>query len=107
MSGNIFVTATEARSGKSVISLGLMELLLRNVDKVGFFRPFINTFPGMEKRDNDIDLISAYYKLETPYREMYAYTTKETHKLIARGKEDKLLEGIFNKYKKIEKLVKK
>ncbi len=37
MSKNLFVTATEARSGKSVIALGIMELLIRNVGRVAFF----------------------------------------------------------------------
>jgi phosphate acetyltransferase len=54
MSKNLFITATEARSGKSVICLGVMELLLRNIERVGFFRPFINVDPATNKKDNDI-----------------------------------------------------
>ena len=103
MSKNLFVTATEARSGKSAISLGLMELLLRNIDRVGFFRPFINVDPAINKKDNDITLISAYYKLGIPYENMYAYTTKEANDLISIGREDELLEGIFNRYKEMER----
>ena len=101
MSKNLFITATETRSGKSVVSLGIMELLMRAVEKVVFFRPLVNVKPG--KKDNDIKLISSYYKLKLPYRKMYAYTTAQANKLITSGRHEELLEGIYNKYKEIEK----
>lgn len=101
MSKNLFITPTETRSGKSVVSLGIMELLMRAVEKVVFFRPLINVKPG--KKDNDIKLISSYYKLKLPYRKMYAYTTAQANKLITSGRHEELLEGIYNKYKEIEK----
>jgi len=61
MAENLYVTATESKSGKSVVSLGLMEMLLRNVDKTAFFRPLVNVRD--DKQDHDIKLISSYYKL--------------------------------------------
>ena len=97
MSKNLFITATEKRSGKSAIALGIMELLLRNVDKVGFFRPLITVNAVSKEKDNDIDLISSHFKLKTPYDQMYAYTIKEINTLMALGKHEELLEGIFNK----------
>ncbi len=104
MAENLFITATEARSGKSVITLGVMELLLRNVNRVGFFRPLINVDPKAKTAtDHDINLISSYYKLELPYTEMYAYTTAEANSLITLGKYDEVLEGIVSKYKEMEK----
>ncbi|MDY6843244.1 MAG: phosphate acetyltransferase [Thermodesulfobacteriota bacterium] len=103
MSKNLYITATEARSGKSAICLGVMELLMGNIDKVGFFRPLINIDPVTKKKDNDISLISSTYRLKIPYKMMYAYTIKEARNLIALGKEDELLEVIFNKYKALEK----
>ena len=102
MANNLYITSTEGKSGKSAICLGVMELLLRNVDRVGFFRPFINVDSSVKKKDNDIDLIAAYYDLKVPYKEMYAYTTVEANELIARGRQDELIENIFNKYKLIE-----
>ncbi|MBW1768546.1 MAG: phosphate acetyltransferase [Deltaproteobacteria bacterium] len=102
MSKNLFITATEARSGKSVICLGVMELLLRNIERVGFFRPFINVDPATNKKDNDINLICSYYNLGIPYEEMYAYTTMEANNLITLGKQEELFDGILNKYKELE-----
>ena len=103
MSKNLFITATEARSGKSAVSLGIMELLLRNIGKVGFFRPLIDVDSTGEKRDNDIDLFASYFDLGIPYEKMFAYTVTEANNLLGHGRQDELLEGIFNAYKEIEK----
>jgi len=102
MAENLYVTATEAKSGKSVISLGLMEMLFRNVDKVAFFRPLIKVRSGPNKRDKDIDLISNYYQLNIPYESMYGYTTVEANQMISLGRYEELLEEIVDKYKNLE-----
>ncbi len=70
MSKNLFITATEARSGKSAICLGIMELLVRHIDRVAFFRPLINPNMTGKNKDNDINLITSHYHLETPYEKV-------------------------------------
>ncbi len=100
MSDNLFVTATEARSGKSVICLGLMELLLRKVERVGFFRPIIPD-PVGNKKDNDIDLIASHFKLKTPYEKMYTYTVAQAENMLSQGRQAELIEGIVNSYNEI------
>ena len=100
MANNLYITSTESRSGKSAICLGIMELLVRNIDRVGFFRPLIRDTNG--KPDNDVDLISRYYKLDIPYDDMYGCTTSEANELIALGKQDELIERIFTKYNRIK-----
>lgn len=102
MAENLYVTSTESKSGKSVISMGLMEMLLRNVKKVAFFRPLININNDPKQKDHDINLISSYYKLDIPYEDMYAFTTAEANDLISTGKYEYLLEGIVSKYKNLE-----
>ena len=77
MPDNLYITATEARSGKSAICLGVMEILLRKIDRVGFFRPIIDVIPASNKRDNDIHLIASHFSLTTPYEKMYGYTSKD------------------------------
>lgn len=103
MANNLFITSTEARSGKSLISLGIMELLLRNIEKVAFFRPFVNIERSPDKQHTDLVLISSYFNLEIPYDKMYAFTTREADNLVALGKQEELIEGIINKYKALEK----
>jgi phosphate acetyltransferase len=102
MAENLYITATETKSGKSAISLGIMEMLLRNVKKVAFFRPLITVNSNSNKRDNDIELISSYFKLDTPYEEMYGFTTAQALEYIAHGKYSELLEEIVVKYKTLE-----
>jgi phosphate acetyltransferase len=36
---NLYITAMEPQSGKTVVSLGIMELLSTRVERLGFFRP--------------------------------------------------------------------
>ena len=46
MSKGIYVATIEPNSGKSVVVLGLMRMLLGKTAKVGYFRPIIeNTEP--------------------------------------------------------------
>ncbi|WP_147820944.1 phosphate acetyltransferase [Salidesulfovibrio onnuriiensis] len=101
MSKNLYITATEERSGKSAIVLGVMQMLLRDVRKVAFFRPIINE-PGEGKRDHDINLILTEYQLDIPYEDTYAYTLKEARELINSGQHATLLENILEKYKQLE-----
>ena len=100
---NLYITSTEASSGKSLVSLAIMELLLRKVGRVGFFRPIINDKIGdPDGQDKDILLILKYFGLDSTYEEMYAYTLSEAKELISLGKNDLLLEGILNKVKALE-----
>jgi phosphate acetyltransferase len=101
MTNNLYITATEARSGKSAISLGMMEMLLRNFESVGFFRPLINVDAASGAVDHDIDLIRSHFKLQIPYENMFGYTTSELNRLFADGKEDEVLEGIIHKYEQL------
>jgi phosphate acetyltransferase len=102
MSNSLFITATEARSGKSAISLGVMEMLLRRIERVGFFRPIISVDPGSDGEDNDINLISSRFELGVPYKTMYGYSRKEVRNLISLGKEEEILEGILKKYNQLK-----
>jgi phosphate acetyltransferase len=102
MANSLYVTATEARSGKSAISLGLMEMLLRQIEKVGFFRPIIAVDQESNEKDNDIDLISSHFGLGIPYEKMYGYTAAEAGELLSARGEGEVLDGIMRKYDQLE-----
>ena len=53
---NLYVTAMEPASGKSVVALGLMELLSGNVARLGFFRPIVPREP-----DAQLELMRSRY----------------------------------------------
>lgn len=100
MSKNLYIAATEAESGKSLIILGLMNILTRHVKKVGFFRPIVKS-PERGK-DKDIDLISRKFSLPFGYESMYGITNHEAQDLIQDGNMDKMFTAILDKYKKLE-----
>jgi phosphate acetyltransferase len=98
MSRNLYIATIEARSGKSVIALGIMELLSRRLHNIGFFRPVI---PDVE-RDNNIQLVLSRYHLKMSYEEAYAYKNEEAQAMVAEGRSETLLKNILNKYKSLE-----
>jgi len=102
MANSLYITATEARSGKSAICLGVMEMLLRKIDRVGFFRPIIDVDPTSAERDRDIHLIASRFSLTTPYEKMYGYTAKELSDMISLGKESEALEGVMKKFEDLK-----
>jgi len=102
MSKNLYITALEPKSGISLVALGVMEFLVRNLVKVAVFRPIVNVKHETEGVDEIVHLISTHYNLDIPYRRMYAYTFEEARTLVADKKNDKLLEGILESYKDLE-----
>lgn len=104
MANNLYITATESRSGKSAISLGVMEMLLRKIDRVGFFRPIIEGDSGKKILDHDINLIASRFKLGIPHERMYGYTKAEAEEMVSRGKREEILEGIIKKYDQLEEV---
>ncbi len=102
MSKNLYICASEPRCGKSAVALGMMEALLKNIPKVGFFRPIINAPREGAKQDNDLNLIRSYFHLDQDYEGMYAYTLEEAADLLSQGRKTELMEGILSKYSRIE-----
>ncbi len=102
MSKNLYITALEPQSGISLVALGVMEFLVRNLGRVAVFRPIVNTKYNTDGKDEIVHLISTYYNLDIAYRRMYAYTFDEARTLVADKKYDKLLEGILDRYKDLE-----
>ncbi len=102
MSKNLYITALEPKSGISLVALGVMEFLVRNLVRVAVFRPIVNTKNDTDGKDEIIHLIADHYHLDIPYRDMYAYTFEEARTLVADKQYDKLLEGILERYKNLE-----
>jgi len=101
MSKNLYVSATEERSGKSAVILGVMQMLLRELSTVAIFRPIINE-PGEGAQDHDIALLRDHYKLSIPYSDTYAYTLQQARELINAGQHALVLDTILKKYKALE-----
>ncbi len=101
MNKAVYIATTEAKSGKSIISIGLMQMLLGKTAKVGYFRPIIDDYP-VGKKDNHIDTILSYFDLEMKYEETFAFTRSEIIRKKNENKEDELISKIIDQYKSIE-----
>ena len=78
MSDALYVTSMQARSGKAVVALGLMELLTRQVDRVGVFRPIIG---AASTPDPLIQLLRERYALDVEFEDAYAFTYREAARI--------------------------
>lgn len=102
MNKAIYIATTASNSGKSIVSLGLMQLLLQKVAKVGYFRPIIDDFePG--ETDNHIHTITSHFNLDLKFEEAYAFKRSEVIRNINEDKDDQIISSIIKKYKAIEK----
>lgn len=101
MSKAIYVATTEPNSGKSIISLGLMHLLLGKTAKVGYFRPIIDDY-GPGGKDNHINTVISHFGIQMEYNEAYACTRSEVIQKHNQDKSDEVLDKIIEKYKAIE-----
>jgi phosphate acetyltransferase len=99
VSNSLYIAAIEQSSGKSLIALGIAELISLHIDKLGFFRPVVR---GGDTPDNDIELIRSQYSLQGPYHSCYATTYEHALELSSLGREQELLKLILAKYKQLE-----
>lgn len=102
MSQNLYIATTETKSGKSLVSLGIMDILRGELRKVAFFRPIINPLDNGSQPDPDIHLIRTHFNLDMDYDDCYGLTFLEAKELLAAEKHDEVIERILTKYKKLE-----
>ena len=101
MSKAIYVATTEPNSGKSIVSLGLMQLLLGKTAKVGYFRPIIDDY-AEDSIDNHIDTVLTYFEVDQKFEDAFAYTRSQVVQLKNMDRDDEILGHIIEKYKAIE-----
>jgi phosphate acetyltransferase len=80
MNKAIHCNKREQNSGKSIITLGLMSMLIGKMAKVGYFRPIIEDFEegGF---DNHIETVIGHFGMDIEFEDAYAITKS---KLIKR-----------------------
>src|SRR5690606_31879299 len=101
MSKGIYVATIEPNSGKSVVVLGLMSMLLGKTAKVGYFRPIIGDLDTDEK-DNHLNTVLSYFDIDVDYKKSFAFTRSEVLNLYNRGKSGDVIDEIISKYKYLE-----
>ena len=101
MSKSVFIATSEPYSGKSVIVVGLVNMLLGKTKKVGYFKPIINTDPR-EKKDDHITAITDYFGLSVNYEDSFAFTRSQALQMIQNKSQGEMIDIIINKFKKLE-----
>ena len=96
---SLYIAAQEKNAGTLFVSMGMMEILKRNLQKVAFFRPIIYS---RDIKDGDISFIMKRYNLEIAYEDTFGYDIAEVEAYIARKEENLLIEGLIEKFKKLE-----
>ncbi|MGD9949656.1 MAG: phosphate acetyltransferase [Desulfobulbus sp.] len=100
MADCLYIANLEKECGKLVVTLGVMELLSRRIERIGFFRPIIS---GDGREDNDIALIKDRYGLTLRFDEMAGVSHELARTLIADGEERLLFREIVRKYGEVRK----
>lgn len=96
---SLYISSLEPSAGSLVVAMGIMELLRARVGKVAFFRPVI--FNDC-KTDKDIDFMLEHFSLGMECKDAFGYTVHEVEGLIAENKFNEVLEGLIEKFKKLE-----
>lgn len=100
MTNAIYLTTTEPFSGKSIIALGLMNLLAGKTEKIAYFKPVISCSAG--QKDNHLETMIRHFGLTTPYEDMYAFTRDEVEKMRNNGSDANMIDKIIEKFKKLQ-----
>ncbi len=101
MTKAVFIAAAEPYSGKSLVALGLVNLLLGQARRVGYFKPIINDEPAGAP-DPHISTVTSYFKLALPYADTYAYTRPEALRLLETDAQGELIDRVIHKFKATE-----
>ena len=101
MSKAVYIATMEHGSGKSIVTLGLMRILLGKVAKVGYFKPIISDL-NADKKDNHINTVLKHFELDISFDEAYAFTKSEVLAKKHEGKIDEVIDTIIERYKELE-----
>lgn len=101
MNKAIYIATSEESSGKSIITLGLMSMLIGRTAKVGYFRPIVEDFEE-GKMDNHIETVINHFGLDIQFQDAYAITKSKLIKKKNKGKIGEVIDLIIEKYKRLE-----
>ena len=99
MTESLYIASLEPNSGKLVISLGVMEMLSRRVDRLGFFRPISS---GSAENDSHIRLLSERFSLSLQAQQMVGVPHEQARARIADGEEERLFREVIARFKQAE-----
>ncbi|MGW4467891.1 phosphate acetyltransferase [Micromonospora sp. NPDC004704] len=99
MARSVYIAGMGHGGGKSTIALGLAELLSRQVERIGVFRPLVS---GTEE-DPILALLRERYRIDTPAGDLYGTTYAEASRLVGDGQREELISRIVERYRTVER----
>ncbi|MER8011177.1 phosphate acetyltransferase [Streptomyces sp. NPDC094149] len=93
MTRSVYVTGIDRGDGRQVVELGVMELLTRQVDRVGVFRPLVHHSP-----DRLFELLRARYRLSQDPATVYGMDYHEASALQAERGTDELVSVLVDRF---------
>ena len=101
MSKAIYIASSEPNSGKSVITLGLMNMLVGKIKNIAYFKPIVNE-RAEDCKDIHIDTVINQFGLKINYKDTYAFTYDELLHHRSEGNNSFIIDTIIAKFKKLE-----
>ena len=101
MTKAVFIATAEPYSGKSLVALGLVNLLLGQARRVGYFKPVVDHDPA-EQVDPHLEAIISHFKLPLSLADTYAYTRPEALRLLEAGAQGELIDRVIHQFKQWE-----
>lgn len=98
MARALYVMSLEPESGKSIVSLGLMEMLSSHLDRVGYFRPVVR---DDDAPDVTIELMRSQYHLQQSYEESFGVTTAQTRHVGGLDDAEPTITKILTKFEEL------
>ncbi|MGD9700975.1 MAG: phosphate acetyltransferase [Acidimicrobiia bacterium] len=92
---SVYIVSPEGHTGKSVVALGLLDLLARRVQKVGVFRPVTRSFAS---DDQVVKLLLGHDGVDLDYESCLGVTYDEVH-----ADPDAALATIIDRYRAVER----
>ncbi|MFF9075032.1 phosphate acetyltransferase [Streptomyces sp. NPDC014735] len=96
MARSVYVTGIDRGDGRQVVDLGVMELLTRQVDRVGVFRPLVHDGP-----DRLFELLRARYRLLQEPASVYGMDYEEASALQAERGTDELVSRLVGRFHQV------
>ncbi|MFJ6618566.1 phosphate acetyltransferase [Kitasatospora sp. NPDC091335] len=104
MARSVYVTGIDRGDGRQAVELGVMELLTRQVDRVGVFRPLVHAAaPGQPGSDHVVELLRGRYRLDLPSAGLYGLTYEEAAALQAARGQDELVSVLVDRFHALER----
>ncbi|MFV0127702.1 phosphate acetyltransferase [Streptomyces sp. HMX112] len=96
MARSVYVTGIDRGDGRQVVELGVMELLTRQVDRVGVFRPLVHEGP-----DRLFELLRVRYRLSQDPATVYGMDYQEASALQAEQGTDELVSRLVERFHQV------